>query len=104
MRQGYNPLQLQKEDKEGKLRQTTNLLEEDSEYYMGKYNFPEEEQNYYKQVFKFFDKTGADQVAIAVEHFKSGSWLGNESSWLSGYRCRGGHPVEKSGSIQHEIL
>lgn len=85
MRNGYNPLQLQKEDKEGKLRNLTNLLEEDSEYYMGKYNFPEEEQNYYKQVFKFFDKTGADQVAIAVLFLHQGSRTCHESSGVFGH-------------------
>ena len=68
MRQGYNPLQLQKEDKEGKLRNSSNLLEEDTEYYMGKFNFPEEELSYYKQIFKFFDKTGADQLGIIVDY------------------------------------
>jgi len=66
MRKGYNPLDLQKEDKEGKLRNLNNLLDDESDYYQGKFNFPEEELNYYKQVFKFFDKTGVDQLSIAV--------------------------------------
>ena len=65
MRQGYNPVQLQQEDKEGKLRTVNNLLDEESEYYQGKFNFPEEELNYYKQVFKFFDKTGAEQLSMS---------------------------------------
>lgn len=66
MRDMYNAVQLQSEDKEGKLKNNVNLLDEDSEYHRGKYDFSVEEQNYYKQVFKFFDKTGADQLSIAV--------------------------------------
>ncbi len=65
LRDGNNPIELQKLDKEGRLRTTVNLLDEENEYYQGKFNFPEEELSYYKQVFKFFDKSGAEQLAMA---------------------------------------
>ena len=40
-------------------------MDEESEYYQGKLNFKEEELNYFKEVFKFFDKTGAEQLSVS---------------------------------------
>jgi calmodulin len=65
MREGYNPVDLQREDKEGTLKNPNELLDADSEYFQGKFHFSEEQLNYYRQVFKFFDRTGGELLDLS---------------------------------------
>lgn len=40
------------------------IVDEDVEFFQGKYHFSQKEINYYRDIFKFFDKSGTDQLTI----------------------------------------
>jgi calmodulin len=39
-------------------------MEEDVEFFQGKYHFNTKEISFYKDIFKFFDKTATDQITV----------------------------------------
>ena len=40
-------------------------MDEDTEFFQGKFHFDQKQINYYKSIFKFFDKTATDQMSIS---------------------------------------
>jgi len=39
-------------------------MEEDVEFFQGKYHFNQKEIAFYKEIFKFFDKTATEQITV----------------------------------------
>ena len=62
LRTGVNPRRLQDLEKEGMLDASPDMIDEDMEYFQGKYHFTTEEIEYFEEVFNFFDKRGMDQI------------------------------------------
>lgn len=50
--------------KRKKLQLKKKIVDEDVEFFQGKYHFSQKEINYYRDIFKFFDKSATDQLTI----------------------------------------